>query len=145
MIYKTFFGKHIDLSKLASVSDVKKISIQGVTLASFEISLSGCAPFACNRELNFKEYQSQETISVVVDEVQSQVDEIIMAWEEYKKNPAPEKRMSRDELAAMAMQSILQVIESPPEMSKEEDKIFTEKICASSYYMADEMIKQGEK
>jgi len=140
MIYKTFFGKYIDLSKLASVSDVKKVSIQGSTLASFEILISGCAPFACNREMTYEEYKSQETISAVIAEVQSQVDEIIKAWEEYKKNSSPEVALSRNELAARAMQGFCS--REFPEGMKES---WVEWASSLSLELADEMIKQGEK
>ena len=107
MIYKTFFGKYIDLDKLISVSDAEFIDRMGYGgyFVGFEMRFQlQDNPMCYQRELVAPEeyifdHENSKFILVTnngslkcVENLQKQIDELIEAWKSFKsKNLVPNK------------------------------------------------------
>ena len=141
MIYKTFFGKYIDLSKLVFVSDAYFETYKVHFELYFQIL---DVPIVYTRDLTFNECGLDDEYELAISNLQSQVNEIIKAWEDFKNNPPAEpqrqRKLSRHELAAMAMQGFCS--RKFPEDMKES---WVEWASSLSYELADEIIKQGNQ
>lgn len=82
-IYKTFYGKHIDLSKLISIDDayyIDKLGAGGYSVGfdmHFQLLES---PMHFRRYIN-NSIEKKDIIAVA--NLQKQIDEIIQAWKNY--------------------------------------------------------------
>lgn len=80
MIYKTCFGKHIDLSKIISISDAYR-AYDAFPMMKFEIYCQ-----LLDEPIIFRNHNHFNTIEEGLADFQQKIDELIKVWKAFKKS-----------------------------------------------------------